>query len=52
MLYSKNIIFTGKEERFLRYNQDYQKIENKFYTFGGLATIIDEVKDFLKKKIL
>ena len=48
----KNIIFTGKEERFLGYNQDYQKIENKFYTFGGLATIIDEVKDFLKKKIL
>ena len=48
----KNIIFTGKEERFLGYNQDYQKIENKFYAFGGLATIIDEVKDFLKKKIL
>ena len=46
----KIIIFTGNEERFLGYNQDYEKIENKFYTFGGIATIIDEVKDFLKKE--
>ena len=46
----KIIIFTGNEERFLGYNQDYEKTENKFYTFGGIATIIDEVKDFLKKE--
>ena len=44
----KIIIFTGKEERFLGYNEDYEKNENKFYTFGRIATIIDEVKDFLK----
>ena len=46
----KIIIFTGNEERFLGYNQDYEKTENKFYTFGAIATIIDEVKDFLKKE--
>ena len=42
----KIIIFTKNEKRFLGYNQDYEKTENKFYTFGGIATIIDEVKDF------
>ena len=46
----KIIIFTGNEERFLGYNQDYEKTENKFYTFGGIATKIDEVKYFLKKE--
>ena len=46
----KIIIFTGNEKRFFGYNEDYEKIENKFYTFGGIATIIDEVKEFLNKK--
>ena len=48
----KIIIFTGNKKRFLGYNQDYEKTENKFYTFGGIATIIDEVKDFLKKNTI
>ena len=46
----KIIIFTGNKKRFLGYNEDYEKIENKFYTFGGIATIIDEIIDFLNKK--
>ena len=46
----KIIIFTGNKQRFLGYNEDYEKIENKFYTFGGIATIIDEIIDFLNKK--
>ena len=46
----KIIVFTGNKKRFLSYNQDYEKIENKFYTYGGIATIIDEIKDFLNKE--
>ena len=46
----KIIIFTRIEKRFLGYNQDYEKDENKFYIFGGIATSIDEIKDFLAKK--
>ena len=46
----KIIVFTGNKKRFLSYNQDYLKIENKFYTYGGIATIIDEIKDFLNKE--
>ena len=46
----KIIIFTRKEKRFIGYNQDFEKDENKFYIFGGIATRIDEIKDFLTKK--
>ena len=47
----KIIIFTRNKEKFLGYNNDYEKIENKFYTYGGIATRIGEIKDFLKKEI-
>ena len=43
-------VFTGNEQRFLEYNQDYKNMENAFYNFGGIATIIDEVKEFLNDK--
>ena len=43
-------VFTGNEQRFLDYNQDYKNLENSFYNFGGIATIIDEVKEFLNDK--
>ena len=42
----KIIIFTRSIEKFLVFNHDYEKIENKFYTFGGIATKIGEIKDF------
>ena len=44
------IVFTRKRKNFFEYNPDYDKIENKFYTFGGIATAIDEIKDFLNKE--
>ena len=47
----KIIVFTTKEKKFLEYNPDYEKIENKFYTFGGIATIISKIKDFLNEEI-
>ena len=43
----KIIVFTGNEDRFLEYNKDYKNTENAFYNYGGIATVIDEVKDFL-----
>ena len=46
----KIIIFTREKEKFLENNKDYEKIENKFYTFGGLTTKIDEIKEFLKNE--
>ena len=46
----KIIIFLREKERFLENNKDYEKIENKFYTFGGLTTKIDEIKEFLKNE--
>ena len=47
----KIIVFTGNKDDFLKYNkEDYEKIENKFYTFGGIATKIGEIKAFLKKE--
>ncbi len=46
----KIIVFTRDKKGFLEFNLDYEKIENKFYTFGGIATAIDEIKDFLNKE--
>ena len=46
----KIIVFTANKKNFLEYNHDYEKNENIFYTFGGIATKIDGIKDFLKKE--
>ena len=46
----KIIVFTANKKKFLEYNHDYEKNENIFYTFGGIATKIDEIKEFLKKE--
>ena len=46
----KIIVFTANKKNFLEYNHDYEKNENIFYTFGGIATKIDEIKEFLKKE--
>ena len=43
----KIIIFTGNQQRFLNYNKDYEKMDNKFYNIGGIATLVDEIKYFL-----
>ena len=45
----KIIVFTYDKDIFFTNNQkNYEKIENKFYTFGGIATTIYEVEEFLK----
>ena len=49
-LVPKIIIFTKNKTKFLENNQDYNKAENKFYTFGGIATRISEIKEFLSKE--
>ena len=46
----KIIIFTSSERRFLEYNKEYKNIDNKFYNIGGIATIIEEVENFLKNE--
>ena len=46
----KIIIFTSSEKRFLEYNKEYKNIDNKFYNIGGIATIIEEVENFLKNE--
>ena len=46
----KIIVFTTSEDKFLDYNKDYYDNNNKFYTFGGIATSFNEVKNFLQKK--
>ena len=46
----KIIVFTKSEDTFLEFNQDYNDDNNKFYTFGGIATSFDEVKNFLENK--
>ena len=45
------IVFTRKRKKFFEYNPDYEKIGNKFYTSGGIATKIGRIKNFLNKKI-
>ena len=44
----KIIVFTSTIYMFLKYNKDYQNIENKFYSFGGIETTFDKIKEFLK----
>ena len=46
----KIIVFTKSEDTFLEFNQDYNDDNNKFYTFGGIATSFNEVKNFLQNK--
>ena len=47
----KIYIYTNKKESFFKCNkEEYEKIENKFYTFGGIITKKNEIKDFLKKE--
>ena len=46
----KIIVFTMNKDSFLDYNEDFDDEQNKFYTFGGIATKFDEVKMFLQNK--
>ena len=46
----KIIVFTMNKESFLDYNPTYNNDDNKFYTFGGIATTFEEVKSFLQNK--
>ena len=43
----KIIVFTNDKNIFMKYNKDYESEDNKFYSFGGIATSFDEVKAFL-----
>ena len=44
----KIIIFTRNKEDFLKLNPKYNSPENKFYRYGGVTVLYDEVKKFLK----
>ena len=46
----KIIVFTMNKKSFLDYNPTYNNDDNKFYTFGGIATTFEEVKSFLQNK--
>jgi len=46
----KVIIFTGNVERFLERNKEYKNVDNSFYNIGSIATIYDEVENFLKNE--
>ena len=43
----KIIVFTKDKENFIQVNKDYQNDKNEFFTFGGIATTFEEIKDFL-----
>ena len=46
----KIIVFTMSKESFLHFNEDFNDENNKFYTFGGIATDFEEIKMFLQNK--
>ena len=46
----KIIIFTSNKDNFIKYNEEYLKSENAFYTFGGIATTFIEINLFLKNE--
>ena len=46
----KIIVFTMSKESFLHFNKDFNDENNKFYTFGGIATDFEEIKMFLQNK--
>ena len=45
----KIIVFTGSREKFLEYNKSYENNDNKFYSYGGIATSFEEIQEFLKE---
>ena len=45
----KIIVFTGNKEKFLEYNKSYENNDNKFYSYGGIATSFEEIQEFLKE---
>ena len=47
----KIIVFTMDKKSFLDYNPTYNNDDNKFYTFGGIATTFEEVKKKVFYKI-
>ena len=44
----KIIVFTVSKEKFLEYNKFYDNNDNKFYSYGGIATSFKEIQEFLK----
>ena len=46
----KIIVFTKNKDNFIKENKDYKDDKNTFYTFGGIATTIEEVKEFVINK--
>ena len=43
----KIAVFTMNEDEFLMYNKNYLDDNNKFYSFGGIKTTIEEIEIFL-----
>ena len=46
----KIIVFTRNKEKFIEFNPDYYDSNNKFYNFGGIAIVFDEIKKFLNNE--
>ena len=44
------IVFTRNKDTFIKYNPDYYDSNNKFYNFGGIAILFDEILKFLNKE--
>ena len=44
------MVFTKKEENFIKENENYKDDKNIFYVFSGIATSFEGVKEFLKNK--
>ena len=43
----KLIVFTTNRKRFFEYNKEYEYSDNLFFSYGGIAIIFKEVKEFL-----
>ena len=46
----KIIVFTSTKTHFLEFNKDYEDESNRFYNFGGIATLFTQIEDFFNSK--
>ena len=46
----KIIVFTLVRKRFFVFNRDYEKDDNKFYSFGGNAFSLEQIKEFVNSE--
>ena len=46
----KIIVFTSDRNRFLVFNRDYEKDDNKFYNFGGIAISFEQIEELINSE--